>query len=76
MTENSVAARVAALEAYSKVQRADIGELKRDLRHIRSGVQAISSDLQAAKVGGRVFLAITLTIGGLIGWVINTFSQG
>ena len=67
--------RVASLEAYSKVQHAAISELKRELRHIRSGIQEISSDLHAAKVGGRVFLAVALTLGGLIGWIINMFNQ-
>ena len=70
-----MASRVASLEAYSKVQNASIGELKRELRHLRSGIQDISSELHAAKVGGKVFLAVALAIGGLIGWVINTFNQ-
>ena len=69
------AARIATLEAYSKTQQSTITELKTDLRCIRSGVQGISRDLHAAKVGGRVFLAVAVAIGGMIGWAINFFDK-
>jgi len=75
MQTDDINARVASLEAYSKVQHAAIVELKDDIRCIRSGIQSISSDFHAAKVGGRVFLGVAATIGGLIGWAINTFNQ-
>jgi len=65
------AARIASLEAYSRTHAATIEELKSDIRCIRSGVQAISRDLHAAKVSGKVVIAVAVTVGGVIGWAIN-----
>ena len=65
------ASRIASLEAYSKTQHSTILELKNDIRCIRSGIEGISKDLHAAKVGGRVLLAVAGAIGGVIGWTIN-----
>ena len=68
---SDIDARVASLEAYSKTQHSTIVELKPDIRCIRAGVEGISRDLHAAKVGGRVLLAIAVAIGGVVGWAIN-----
>lgn len=36
-------------------------------------VSAMAMELHGAKVGGRVFLAIALTIGGVVGWAVKAF---
>lgn len=70
------AARIASLEAYSKTHAATLEELKSDLRCVRSGVQAISRDLHAAKVSGKVVIAVAVTVGGVIGWAVNLIGRG
>ena len=79
---DDINARVASLEVYSKTQQATITELKTDLRCIRTGVQGISRDLtevstsiQNAKVGGRIFLGVAVAAGGMIGWAISFFDK-
>ena len=65
------ASRITSLEIYSKTHAATLEELKSDLRSVASGVQSISRDMAAAKVGGRVILSVALVAGGVIGWAIN-----
>ena len=69
-------ARIASLEVYSKTHAATIEELKSDIRCIRSGVQSISRDLHAAKVSGKVVIAVAVTVGGVIGWAVNLIGRG
>ena len=70
------ATRIAALEVYSKTHAATIEELKSDLRSIRTGVQSISRDLHAAKVSGKVVIAVAVAVGGVIGWAVNLVGRG
>ena len=70
------AARIASLETYSRVHAGSLEELKADLRAVRACVQSTSQDLHAAKVSGKVVIAVAVTVGGMIGWVVNLIGRG
>ena len=72
---DDTAAKIAELQAYSRVQSASISELKSDLRTIRDGVEEIRRDIHAAKIGARVGLGIALTLGGVIAWAVGLVSR-
>ena len=68
-------AKIAELEAYSKVQSVAIAELKSDLRTLRDGVEEIRRDIHAARIAGRMGLGIALLLGGVIAWVTGLVTR-
>lgn len=68
---DDVNGRVASLEAHSDMQAQTLRELKADLKTLCRGVEDIRRDIHSAKVAGRMTLGVAMTLGGLVGWILQ-----
>ena len=71
MSDNNQATRIASLEAYSQMYATDLLEIKQQLGALREVVESLRRDLHAARISGRVGLAVAVAIGGMGTWFLQ-----
>ena len=69
---DDLSARVASLEAYSKVQSVTIRDLRYDIGKIREGVSGIRQDIHGARMAGRMGFGIAMILVSLVAWIAST----
>ncbi len=65
------ATRIASLEAYSRMYAEDLGEIKQQLNAVREVVDDLRRDLHAARISGRVGLAVAVALGSVGTWLFQ-----